>query len=357
MLSARSSRRLLLAPLCVMLLASGCSLSPVADPVSPIDVPGAAEVVVSPAADYVGTEGEACYPLAYVGPEGSVSVRMCWHGAASVVGKGLAQCGLAWYAVSAGDGLSDLWLAFVQPDSKVAVYKSEGEELQPLPVSCGLDETVHYDPDGFMALDSRKDDAGFLRILSPWNGAPVLDVTYYHSWSPCSGGLYVALGLPRNTVGAVTSDLVLVDLSDGTRRVLQKGNRHSHYAPIGWLTAELLAYQDVENPRETLYLDISTGEAPPEEPPLPLAFDTLRAAGLIPQNLKTAWTGQYSVSPNEAFMAITVDVDGTPTVFVGRLASGDWYEVGPGECPVWATRPSESGCGCEGSGYSVESGG
>lgn len=333
------------------LLVASCKPPTAKPPVSPMDVPGADEVTVHPASEYRQDESEECYSLAYVRPDGEVCVSLCWHSAPIVVGPSLPETALSWYAVWDGDKFA-LWLMFVSADSSVVVYKTDTEELRTLSVKVDPGEAVHYFPDGFMGLDRPGAQAGLLRVMVPMTGLPVLDVTYYHSWSYRPSGCSLALGVPRGSDTVESSDLGLVDLTDGSLQVLREGDRHHFWAPVGWLGPDLLAYENAAAPGEVYWMDVLTGKEPDPVPVLSLALDPLRAAGRIPKNLKAKWTGWYAVSPGEKLLAITsLGPAGAPIVYVGRLSTGDWYEVGPGDRPAWSTQAYEpcSTCGYGGS--------
>jgi len=326
---------------------SACVPEPVRPTTSPLDVPGGPETAVTPATGYTPEIGVPYYALAYVGPGDDVCIRPFWYSDSYVVGKARSGSCPDWYAVWDGERAVP-WLMYVSADSSVAVYKSDNCETAILPVVAGNDATVHYLPDGFMGLDIAGDRGGVLRVLTPQTGAPVFDVTYYLRWSYKPTGRYVAFGnpIPASGTSVRRSDLALMDMADGTVEIFRKGDTRHLWVPIGWLTPDVLVYENALAPGEAQSIDVSTGSALPVETPLPLRLDPLRTARTIPQNIKTGWTGWYDVSPDEKFLAVvSTNPKGIPTVYVGQLDTGAWYEVGPGDCPRWSSEPYGPECG------------
>lgn len=70
------------------------------------------------------------------------------------------------------------------------------------------------------------------------------------------------MGFPVRKLAYQTSDLALVDLADGSMRVLREGTKRQCWSPVGWLTPELLAYENAVAPGVVHWVDVETGQEP-----------------------------------------------------------------------------------------------
>ena len=105
--------------------------------------------------------------------------------------------------------------------------------------------------------------------------------------------------------------MTVFQASTGQLETILRGDSLRIWMPIGWSSGGALAYRDTKGVREVLWLHFPGAESLTNPPALPLRLNAERIRNLLPAALAGSWTGDFSLSPDERFLAIACRDDET----------------------------------------------
>jgi len=327
----------------------GCTHAKPDVPTPPSEV---GSVAVLPRDQYRSPDGTVPPALSYVEPDGTLVVLNPWC-APDVLGVGAVA---SWSAPqwgydpdydTEGRAVALHKLVFVTPDSALAQYDARTGQTRELPLD--LDGAGHFQasftPSGeFLVVDLFEEQPPRLVLFRPQSEERLWEVSYATNWVWSPSSDWLAINLSRQSGLTQTTDLAVFNWTDDSTRVIVPGGSGHSWYPIGWASADVLAYADANEPGDSLrWVDVRTGNPPAGNPALGLTWDRDRVARLIPENLWQTWTGQFAVDGMEDFVAVVCQDPGEPPiVYVGSLRDGQWFRLESGDRPAWVQFPRRS---------------
>lgn len=338
--------------LSLALAAAGCLLPASSEPPIPgydfSGITAAPSTRLLDPGQYKASRPADCYPLAFVGLDGMLRRASPWSEGCTDLAPAQAHGSPTWRDVWEGD-TAEPYIMFVSAAGRISTLGVGTGEVTELPTPIDPEEEVTWLPDYFIAVHRNEQGQGLLKLVSLVDGGTEFEMAFFGAWAYRPSGRFAALGVlvtSRNG-GADRADMGLFDAAEGSTTVLVKAKSGEYLMPVGWVDENVLAYREAKTLTTVRFVDVTSGLAPGVAPPLPLALDFGRVAGIIPANLREGWTGRFAVSPDGNKVAVETVVDGAPAVCVGDLEAAEWYLIGSGAGAAWGTAavPCLGGCG------------